>query len=83
MRSYEHDRLIPFRDAKIGYHSNADLISAYLAWAEACPGRREPEWCTYCDIRDGFASGTNAAIKEQLRKQQYGNTEAHSILKQD
>ena len=71
--SYELGRLSPFRDAKIGYHSNKDLIAAYLAWAEACPGRRDPEWNSYCDVRDGFALGTNAAIKDNLRKQQYGN----------
>ncbi len=76
MRFYETGRLYPFRDAKPGYHSNADVRDAYDAWANAVPGRRLNQWEFYCDVRDGFAIGTNAAIREKYEKQQLGYIEA-------
>ena len=66
---YESGRLFAFRDAKQGYHSNADHKMAYEAWANATPGMRETQWHLYCDIRDGYAIGTNSAIAQRLKQQ--------------
>lgn len=68
VKFYEDGRLYPYRDAKKGYHSNQDLFLAYEAWKEATPGKRNYEWDLYCDIRDGFALGTNMAERERIQR---------------
>ena len=68
MKFYEHGRLYQYRDAKIGYYSNLDLRLAYEAWANAEPGNRLKQWESYCDVRDGYALGTNKAIRQKHEK---------------
>lgn len=65
MKFYEDGRLYPYRDAKKGYHSNRDLFLVYEAWKDAVPGKRNQEWDFYCDVRDGYAIGTNASARER------------------
>jgi hypothetical protein len=69
MKYYENGRLYPFRTAKIGYHSMEALQMAYDSWANELPGNREEAWDVYCDIRDGYAIGTNRALREKHKQQ--------------
>lgn len=65
---YEKLRLDRYKDLKqprYNYTHN-DLISAFEAWAQA-GSKRDDEWDTYCDIRDGVPEGTNADLRKKWR----------------
>ncbi len=68
-RFYETGRLYPFRDAQKGFHTSEILQMVYDAWADAAPSQRTDEWDFYCDVRDGFALGTNKAIRLKNKQQ--------------
>jgi hypothetical protein len=68
MVKYELLRLYPYKGAKPGYHSNADHLAFYEAWASGYRGKRNEARYLYCDVRDGFELGTNSALREKLRQ---------------
>lgn len=69
MLNYERNRLFSFENAERGYHSNEDFRHAYYKWAEAPPLARQKLWNEYCDVRDGYAIGTNTKIQERHKQQ--------------
>jgi hypothetical protein len=69
MLSYEMTRISQYKNAKLGYHSNEDFRTAYFLWSEAPALTRQRLWEEYCDIRDGYALGTNTALREQHKQQ--------------
>lgn len=79
MKHYESGRLYPYREAKRGFHNNEALQMAYESWAHGIPGRREEQWDVYCDIRDGFAIGTNKSIREKFHSSKMEFSEARYI----
>lgn len=81
MQNYELSRLASFRNAERGYHSNEDFRTAYYLWSEAPPLTRQLLWFQYCDIRDGYALGTNAKIVEGHKQQARLYNEPRYILK--
>lgn len=81
MLNYEMNRLGQFKGANPGYYSNENLRHAYYEWSEAPTKARRKLWDTYCDIRDGFELGTNAAHWERFKQQPGPTNELRYIVK--
>lgn len=63
---YESTRLGRYGDTRQDVaHPPVDLVNAYWEWSHTPSHKREPEWDTYCDIRDRVPRGTNAKIRKR------------------